>query len=188
MNNLTYKINVASENNIIRIKDVNNSGRTLRDYILNQKDFTLGIAVYDFDGKTIINTQNGSFKSTELYYRIASKDTNGTGQKVGNIETTVSRASNFDPVTIEYDVEGNALPNGKGISGKKFLYSDTGDHTPNTAQNLNKDYILSDDGKLVIKNPDKLGVSFERISEGGDDGLVTGYQTIGFYYKLKAWY
>ena len=188
MNNLTYKINGASENNIIRIKDVNNSGRTLRDYILNQKDFTLGIAVYDFDGKTIINTQNGSFKSTELYYRIASKDTNGTGQKVGNIETTVSRASNFDPVTIEYDVEGNALPNGKGTSGKKFLYSDTGDYTPNTAQNLNKDYILSDDGKLVIKNPDKLGVSFERISEGGDDGLVTGYQTIGFYDKLKAWY
>ena len=185
MNNLTYNINGASENNIISIKDVNNSGRTLRDYILNQKDFTLGIAVYDFDGKTIINTQNGSFKSTELYYRIASKDTNGTGQKVGNIETTVSRASNFDPVTIEYDVEGNALPNGE--SGKHFLYSDTGDYTPNTAQNLNKDYILSDDGKLVIKNPDKIGVSFERY--GGDDkGLVTGYQTIGFYNAYKAWY
>ena len=187
MNNLTYKINGASENNTIRIKDVNNSGRTLRDYILNQKDFTLGVAVYDFDGKTIINTQNGSFKSTELYYRIASKDTNGTGQKVGNIETTVSRASNFDPVTIEYDVEGNAFPNGVGKSGKQFLYSETGDKIPNRAQNLNKDYILSDGGKLVIKNPDKIGVSFERY--GGDDhGLVTGYQTIGFYDRLKAWY
>lgn len=187
MNNLTYKINGASENNIIRIKDVNNSGRTLRDYILNQKDFTLGVAVYDFDGKTIINTQNGSFKSTELYYRIASKDTNGTGQKVGNIETTVSRASNFDPVTIEYDVEGNAFPNGVGKSGKQFLYSETGDKIPNRAQNLNKDYILSNGGKLVIKNPDKIGVSFKK-NVSGDDGLVTGYQTIGFYNAYKAWY
>ena len=133
MNNLTYKINGASEKNIIKIKDINNSGRTLRDYILNQKDFTLGVAVYDFDGKTIINTQNGSFKSTELYYRIAKENTNGASDEkyVESVETTVSKASNFDPVTIEYDVEGNALPNGEGISGKKFLYSSTGDRTPN---------------------------------------------------------
>lgn len=189
MNNLTYKINRASENNIIRIKDVNNSGRTLRDYILNQKDFTLGIAVYDFDGKTIINTQNGSFYSTELYYRIAKENTNGVSDEkyVESVETTVSKASNFDPVTVDYDLDGNALPNGKGESGKKFLYSPKGSKIPNQIQNLNKDYILSNGGKLVIKNPDKIGVSFKK-NVSGDDGLVTGYQTIGFYNAYKAWY
>lgn len=187
--NLEYTISNVLENSTIIIKDTNNSGRTLRDYILNQKDFTLGVAVYDFDGKTIINTQNGGFESTKLYYRIAKRNTNGVYDEkyVESVETTVSKASNFDPVTIEYDVDGNAYPNGTGISGKKFLYSSSGDKTKNAAQNLNKDYILSNGGKLVIKNPDKIGVSFKK-NVSGDDGLVTGYQTIGFYNAYKAWY
>lgn len=189
--NLEYTISNVLENSTIIIKDTNNSGRTLRDYILNQKDFTLGIAVYDFDGKTIINTQNqnGSFTSTELYYRIAKENTNGVSDEkyVESVETTVSKASNFNPVTIEYDLYGNALPNGKGESGKKFLYSPEGNKIPNYIQNLNKDYILSNGGKLVIKNPDKIGVSFKK-NVSGDDGLVTGYQTIGFYNVYKAWY
>ena len=46
--------------------------------------------------------------------------------------------------------------------------------------------MLSQNGYLVIKAPDKLGLSFHR--GGSDDtGSVTGYQRIGFGKLYKAW-
>ena len=46
--------------------------------------------------------------------------------------------------------------------------------------------MLSENGYLVIKSPEKFGFSFKR--EGGDDdGSVTGYQKIGFNKLYKAW-
>lgn len=173
--NITAKINNVVGISTLIIQDTNTTSISLRNYIMDQADVDLGNVVYDFDGETIIGEQNGNYKTTELYCREVTGS--GTSITVGNV---ITKATTFQPVTIKYDSSGKAQSTKNG-SGSSLLYP-----TSNSKQSLTKEYALSQNGYLVIKTPDKLGLSFKR---GGkhDTGSVTGYQKIGFSNLYKAW-
>ena len=182
--NITAIVNNVNNKPTLVIQDTNFSSISLRNHIMDEADVNLGNVVYDFDGKTVIGEQNGNYKSTELYCRGVSKSESGV-----TVQNVIDKALTFKPVKIKYDSNGKAQSVANG-SGSELLYQDgTGSDWPNeedSKQSLTKEFMLSENGYLVIKNPDKVGFSFTRF--GGDDvGVVTGYQRIGFGKCYKAW-
>lgn len=178
--NITATINNVEDQSLLVIQDTNFSAITLRNHIMDEADVNLGNVVYDFDGETIIGEQNGNYKSTELYCRVVTKSIG----KV-TVENTIEKASTFRPVQIQYNTDGKAKSTANG-SGSKLLYQNKNGKEGDSKQSLTKEFMLSQSGYLVIKTPDKLGLSFRR---GGahDTGVVTGYQRIGFDRLYKAW-
>lgn len=184
--NITATVNNVKDQDqpTLIIQDTNLSSIALRNHIMDEADINIGNIVYDFDGKTIIGAQSGNYKTSELYCREVSK----SGSKV-TVENTITKASTFRPVQINYDSQGKAKSVAEG-SGTKLLYQNKSgtdwDNEGDSKQDLTKEFMLSQNGYLVIKTPDKLGLSFYR---GGshDTGSVTGYQRIGFGKLYKAW-
>lgn len=182
--NITATINNVKGKSSLTIQDTNYSSLTLRNHIMDEADVNLGNVVYDFDGSTVLGEQSGNFKSTELYCRQVTKSDGKVA--AGNI---IEKATTFKPVNIGYDSSGNALATGKG-SGTSLLYKtkNGSDWTKEeySKQELTKDFALSEQGYLVIKTPNKLGIAFKRDGNH-DTGSVTGYQRIGFGQSYKAW-
>ena len=151
---------------------------------MDEADVNLGNIVYDFDGETIVGEQSGNYKTSELYCRQVS-----TSGNQAIVQSTITKASTFRPVQIIYDSNGKAKSVADG-SGSKLLYQDKNGtdwyNEGDSKQSLTKEFMLSQNGYLVIKTPDKLGLSFHR---GGahDTGVVTGYQRIGFGKLYQAW-
>ena len=183
--NITATVNNVKDQPTLIIQDTNFSSIALRNHIMDEANVNLGNIVYDFDGETIIGEQSGDYKTSELYCRQVS--TSGSQVIVQNI---ITKASTFRPVQISYDSNGKAKSVANG-SGSKLLYQDkTGTDWNNegdSKQSLTKEFELSQDGYLVIKDPNKIGLSFKRDIDGNDDGLVTGYQRVGFGKLYKAW-
>lgn len=182
--NITVTINNVKDKPTLVIQDTNYSSISLRNHIMDEANVNLGNIVYDFDGETIIGEQSGNYKTSELYCRQVS--TSGSQVIVQNI---ITKASTFRPVQISYDSNGKAKSVANG-SGSKLLYQNKNgtdwNNEGDSKQSLTKEFMLSQNGYLVIKTPDKLGLSFKR---GGahDTGVVTGYQRIGFGKLYKAW-
>lgn len=172
ISNITATVNNTRGESFLVIQDTNSTAISLRNHIMDEADVDLGNVVYDFDGATVLGEQSGNYKSTELYCREV--------DNAGKVTNVVTKASTFQPVTIKYDSAGNAQSVANG-SGAARLYN-----TSSEKQSLTKEYMLSQNGHLVIKTPDKLGLSFKRGGEH-DTGSVTGYQRIGFSNKYKAW-
>lgn len=182
--NITVTINNVKDQPTLVIQDTNYSSISLRNHIMDEADVNLGNIVYDFDGETMVGEQSGNYKTSELYCREVST----SGSKV-TVQNTITKAFTFRPVQISYDSEGKAKSVANG-SGSKLLYQNKNGtdwyNEGDSKQSLTKEFMLSQNGYLVIKTPDKLGLSFYR---GGnrDTGVVTGYQRIGFGKLYKAW-
>lgn len=188
--NITAVINNTNDRLKLVIQDTNFSSLSLRNYIMDNQDINLGNIIYDFDGKTILGEQSGeNYKPTELYCRVVTK----SGSEI-TVQNIIEKASTFMPVQINYDSDGKAQSVQNG-SGTKLLYQDRngedwtngfGTSEDDSKQNLINEFMLSENGCLVIKDPDKIGLSFIRFGND-DDGVVTGYQRVGFGLLFKAW-
>lgn len=183
--NITATVNNVKDQPTLVIQDTNYSSISLRNHIMDEADVNLGNIVYDFDGETIVGAQSGNnYKTSELYCREVSK----SGSTV-TVQNTITKASTFRPVQISYDSEGKAKSVANG-SGSKLLYQNKSGsdwyNEGDSKQSLTKEFMLSQSGYLVIKTPDKLGLSFHR-GGSNDTGSVTGYQRIGFGKLYKAW-
>ena len=180
--NISSTVKNVEQSPKIIIQDTNSDSINLRNHIIDEAAVKLGNIIYDFDGETIIGEELGDYKTTKLYCRKVLKEDN----KV-NVTKVIEEAFSFRPVKIVYDANGQAQPVGNDT---QLLYqTKSGADWPkeeDSKQNLSKDFMLSENGYLVIKSPEKFGFSFKR--EGGDDdGSVTGYQKIGFNKLYKAW-
>lgn len=182
--NIIATVNNIEDKSKLIIQDTNDSSISLRNHIMDEANVNLGNIIYDFDGETIVGEQSGNYTASELYCRQVS-----TSGNQAIVQSTITKAFTFRPVQIIYDSNGKAKSVAKG-SGSKLLYQDKNGtdwyNEGDSKQSLTKEFMLSQNGYLVIKTPDKLGLSFRR---GGnhDTGVVTGYQRIGFGKLYKAW-
>lgn len=134
-NNISFVINTLCHKLPLNISysDVV-GGRKLRDYMISKQNMNGGIAVFDYDGTTLIgNMVSGTINSSILYMRN------------GNI---VIPLSNFRPIKMKYSRVNKQLKQ-ELVTDKDGNYV----YLCETPLNLNKQFQLSKDLGLILKNP-----------------------------------
>lgn len=146
----------------------NKSGIEMRNYMLDCMGVTLGAAIMDYNGTSILANVSTSSDNKSLYMR---HDVDG--------KPDVTKATRFVPKNITYTM--------KSVGADYEIVPSVG--TSNLDQqglNLNRYFVLNEDNMLVLRDPRSSEFSFKR---GGDhdDGTADGYLKVCILSKYKSY-
>lgn len=167
-NNVTTTITDKISGSTLSISSVtkdNTSGIKLRNHLLDQQSYDLGIIVTNYngidDGNTIVSLPSGNKKALFCMDDGVLKD-----------------AKSFNPVALQYKKEEGKIVATAPANGKRLFSK--------PLNNIESNFILNDKGLLLVKNPPKSELSVIRF--GNDDtGVVTGYLRRGLDPDYEFW-
>lgn len=161
--NGTFKFNITNSDN--------KSGIEMRNKMLDSMNTTLGSALMDYNGTSIIDNVSISSDIKTLYCR----DNSG-----GIVRATefVPKNISYQKVSTENDYE--IIPTIRTTTLDNVTFK----------QNLNRWFTLNEDGLLVLNNPKNSDFSFKRDYEGkaGDAGDANGYIKVRILSKYSYYY
>lgn len=163
--NGTFKFNITNTDN--------RSGIEMRNEMLDKMNTTLGSAVMDFDGVSIVGDASINADNKTLYYR-------------NNItKLSIVKASKFIPRAISYTVTSSSA--GYDVTpSPRTAYLDS---NSTFSQDLNRWFTLNDDGLLVLNNPKNSDFSFKRDGHGKTDrGNASGYIKVRMLSQYSYYY
>ena len=174
--NIKWQIQPLSTTYDFIINDTDNSsGIELRNMMLNQMNTSLGSALMDYDGKTLLSIVSANANPSQVYMR----NDITVGQ---NVQYGIAVATRFIPKKILYakktigdDYE--IVPSVQaGLFNQKSF-------------SLSKYYAIDQNGLLVLNDPKDSDYAFIRSNNADrdSDGTIDGYQNAWILQQYKWW-
>ena len=148
------------------------SGIQLRNEMLDKMNVTLGTAILDYDGTTILTDTSMAANNTSLYMRNDSVDGSQTTYRIASATKFIPKKISYSKITgtSDYDIVPSIQTS--NLNSKEI--------------NLTRYFIIDQDGLLVLKDPKSSEFSFKRDGEK-DTGTIDGYQNVCIMETYRGW-
>ena len=148
------------------------SGIQLRNEMLDKMNVTLGTAILDYDGITILADTSMAANNTSLYMRNDSTDGSQTTYRIASATKFIPKKISYSKVTgtSDYDIVPSIQTS--NLNSKEI--------------NLTRYFIIDQGGLLVLKDPKSSEFSFKRDGEK-DTGTIDGYQNVCIMETYRGW-
>lgn len=160
----TFQFNISNTDS--------SSGIQLRNEMLDKMKVTLGTAILDYDGITILADTSMAANNTSLYMRNDSTDGSQTTYRIASATKFIPKKISYSKVTgtSDYDIVPSIQTS--NLNSKEI--------------NLTRYFIIDQDGLLVLKDPKSSEFSFKRDGEK-DTGTIDGYQNVCIMETYRGW-